>query len=109
MPSCDVGRFCGFSFRALFLYVECSGSAGAERILVSVVLLEEAMRANVLHFGLESHWISVSDVFSGVLDSLFVCFSVVAVYAVAGLVTKSAEREAFTIHFETFGFATFAT
>ena len=67
------------------------------------------MRANVLHFGLESHWISVSDVLSGFFDILFVCFSVEAVYAHAGLVTKSAEREAFTIHFETSGFATFTS
>jgi hypothetical protein len=93
----------------LFFYVKCSGSGSAKRILISVVLLEKTMGPNVLHFWLESHWISVSNVFSGVFDSLFVLFSVLAVYAVAGLVTKSTEREAFTIHFETFGFATFAT
>jgi hypothetical protein len=77
--------------------------------LISVVLLEETMWADVLHFGLESQWISVSDVLSRVLDGLLVLFSVMAVHAVAGLVTKSAEREALAIHFETFGFATFAT
>jgi len=67
------------------------------------------MGPNVLHFWLESHWVSVPDVLPGVFDRLFVCFSVVAVHAVAGIVTESAKREAFTIHFETFGFAAFAT
>ena len=51
------------------------------------------MWADVLHFGLESQGISVSDVLSGVLDGLLVWFSVMAVHAAAGLVAKSAERE----------------
>ena len=66
------------------------------------------MRSNVLHFGLESHWVSVSNVLSGVFDGLLVFFSVVAVHTVAGLVAESAKRKAFTIHFETFGFAALA-
>jgi hypothetical protein len=77
--------------------------------LISVVLLEETMWADVLHFGLECQWISVSDVLSRVFDGLLVLFSVMAVHTSAGLVTKSAEREAIAIHFETFGFSTIAT
>ena len=67
------------------------------------------MWSNVLHFGLESQWVSVSNVFPGLFDRLFVFFSVEAVNAVAGLVAKSALREALTIHFETSGFAAFAS
>jgi hypothetical protein len=58
--------------------------------LISSILLKEAMWANVLHFGFESQWISVSNVLSRVLDGLLICFSVMAVLAAAGLVTKSA-------------------
>jgi len=67
------------------------------------------MWSHVLHLGLESQWISVSDILSRVLDGLLILFSVMAVHAITTFVTKSAEREALAIHFETFGFATFAT